>query len=125
MLSPHFFWQDLRYGLRVLLKNPGFTAVAVLTLAIGIGANTAIFSVVNAVLLRPLPFRDPAVLCLVTERMPTIPILGPSYLNFRDWRAQNHSFEDLAAARSTPFTLSGSGQPERVQGQMASASLFP
>ncbi len=125
MLSPHFLWQDLRYGSRVLAKNPGFTAVAVLTLAIGIGANTAIFSVVNAVLLRPLPFRDPASLCLVTERMPTIPILGPSYLNFQDWRAQSHSFEDLAAARVTPFTLTGSGQPERVQGQLASASLFP
>jgi putative ABC transport system permease protein len=125
VLSPHFFWQDLRYGLRVLLKNPGFTAVAVLTLAIGIGANTAIFSVVNAVLLRPLPFRDPASLCFLTERMPTIPILGPSYLNFRDWRAQNHSFDDVAAARLTPFTLTGGGQPERVQGQMASASLFP
>ncbi len=125
MLSPNFFWQDLRYGFRVLLKNLGFTVVAVLTLAIGIGANTAIFSVVNAVLLRPLPFRDPASLCMVTERLPTFPILGPSYLNFVDWRAQNHSFEDLAAARVTPFTLSGSGEPERVQGQMASASLFP
>ncbi len=124
-MSPHSFWQDLRYGLRVLAKNPGFTAVAVLTLAIGIGANTAIFSVVNAVLLRPLPFRDPAALCLVTERMPTIPVLGPSYLNFQDWRAQTHTFDDIAAARLTPFTMSGSGQPERVQGQMASASLFP
>src|SRR5580704_6279027 len=125
MLSMHFFWQDLRYGLRVLLKNPGFTAVAVLTLAIGIGANTAIFSVVNAVLLRPLPFREPSSLCFLTERMPTIPILGPSYLNFQDWRAQNHSFEDLAAARFTPFTMTGSSEPERVQGQMVSASLFP
>src|SRR5271168_5086365 len=111
------FWQDLRYGLRMLVKSPGFTAVAVLTLAIGIGANTAIFSVVNAVLLRPLPFRDPAALCLLTERMPTIPILGPSYLNFEDWRAQNHSFADLGADHFQPFTLTGTSQPERVQGQ--------
>ena len=117
--------QDLRYGFRMLAKNPGFTAVAVLTLALGIGANTAIFSVVNAVLLRPLPFRDSSALCLLTERKPTIPILGPSYLNFQDWRAQTRSFQDLAAARSTTFTLSGTGQPERVPGQMASASLFP
>ena len=124
-MPSHFLWQDLRYGSRTLAKNPGFTAVAVLTLAIGIGANTAIFSVVNAVLLRPLPFRDPASLCLLTERMPTIPILGPSYLNFLDWRAQNHAFEEVAAARLTPFTLSGGAEPERIQGQMASASLFP
>src|SRR4029077_8351038 len=91
------YWQDLRYGIRVLLENPGFTAVAVLTLAIGIGANTAIFSVVNAVLLRPLPFHDPGALCLVTERMPTIPVLGPSYLNLQDWQKQNHSFESIAS----------------------------
>jgi putative ABC transport system permease protein len=118
-------WQDLRYALRSIRKNPGFTAVAVLTLALGIGANTAIFSVVNAVLLRPLPFRDPASLCLLTERMPTIPVLGPSYLNFEDWRAQNRSFENMAAVRNTTLTLTGAGEPERVQGQMASASLFP
>ena len=119
------YWQDLRYGIRVLLKNPGFTVVAVLTLAIGIGANTAIFSVVNAVLLRPLPFHDPAALCLVTERMPTIPVLGPSYLNLLDWQKQNHSFENIASAVNSTFTVTGGAQPERVQGQMASASLFP
>ncbi|HYL72624.1 MAG TPA: ABC transporter permease [Bryobacteraceae bacterium] len=119
------YWQDLRYGIRVLLKNPGFTAVAVLTLAIGIGANTAIFSVVNAVLLRPLPFHDPGALCLVTERMPTIPVLGPSYLNLQDWQKENHSFENIASAVNATFTVTGSAQPERVQGQMASASLFP
>jgi putative ABC transport system permease protein len=116
---------DLRYALRMLRKNPGFTCVAVLTLAIGIGANTAIFSVVNAVLLRPLPFRDPASLCLLTERMPAFPALGPSWLNFQDWRAQNRSFENLAAARSATLTLTGAGEPERLQAQQVSAAMFP
>ena len=115
---------DFRYALRVLRKNPGFTAVAILTLAIGIGANTAIFSVVNAVLLRPLPFRDPGSLCLVTERMPAIPVLGPSWLNFQDWRTQSRSFE-LAAARNTTMTITGAGDPERLQAQQASSALFP
>jgi putative ABC transport system permease protein len=124
-MPSQLLWQDLRYGARTLVKNPGFTAVAALTLAIGIGANTSIFSVVNAVLLRPLPFRDPASLCLLTERMPTIPVLGPSYLNLQDWRAQAHSFTDVGAARNTPFTITGRGEPEQVLGQMASAALFP
>src|SRR5215831_3643694 len=113
--------QDVRYAIRTLLKNPGFTATAILVLAIGIGANTAIFSVVNAMLLRPLPFRDPGSLCLLTERLPTFPVLGPSYLNFLDWRAQNHTFVDVGAARNAQFTLTGGAQPERVFGQMASA----
>jgi putative ABC transport system permease protein len=115
---------DLRYACRVLRKNPGFTGVAILTLAIGIGANTAIFSVVNAVLLRPLPFRNPASLCLLTERMPTIPVLGPSWLNLQDWRAQSRSF-DIAAARNTTLTLTGAGDPERLPAQQASSALFP
>jgi putative ABC transport system permease protein len=117
-------WQDLRYALRVLRKNPGFTAVAVATLAVGIGANTALFSVVNAVLLRPLPFRDPASLFLLTERMPTIPVVGPSWLNFQDWRDRTRSF-DLAPARTTTMTLTGAGDPERLPVQQASAALFP
>jgi putative ABC transport system permease protein len=118
-------WNDFRYALRWLLKTPAFTVVAVLTLAIGIGANTTIFSVIQAVLLRPLPFRDPDRLCLVTERMPNIGSLGPSWQNLQDWRAQNHSFEGIAAARNAPMTFTGAGEPERLQAQMASASLFP
>jgi putative ABC transport system permease protein len=117
-------WQDLRYALRVLRKNPGFTAVAIATLAIGIGANTAIFSVVNAVLLRNLPFPDPNALVLVTERMPTIPIVGPSWLNFQDLRDRSRSL-DLAPARNSTMTLTGAGDPERLQAQQASAALFP
>ena len=118
-------WQDLRYGLRVLRKNPGFTAVAVLTLAIGIGANTAIFSVVNAVLLRPLPFRDSQAVCLLTERFPGFPVLGPSWLNLQDWQRQSRSFASIAAARITLMTLTGAAQPERVQVLQAAAALFP
>jgi len=108
----------------VLRKNPGFTAVAIATLAIGIGANTAIFSVVNAVLLRDLPFSEPQSLCLITERMPTIPVVGPSWLNFQDLRDRSRSF-DLAPARNTTMTLTGAGDPERLQAQQASAALFP
>src|SRR5215472_1065720 len=117
--------QDVRYAIRTLLKNPGFTATAILVLAIGIGANTAIFTVVNAVLLRPLPFRDPAALCLLTEHLPFLATTGPSYQNFVDWQAQAHSFEGIAGARNTTFTLTGAGDPERLQGQMATANLFP
>jgi putative ABC transport system permease protein len=118
-------FQDLCFGWRLLRKNPGFAAVAIATLTLGIGANTALFSVVNAVLLRPLPFRSPDSLCLLTERMPNFPAVGPSWQNFRDWRDQARSFERIAAARNTTFTLTGAGDPERLAGQMVSAGLFP
>ncbi len=117
--------QDFRYALRMLAKAPGFTAVAVLTLALGIGANSAIFSVVNAVLLRPLPFRDSGKLCLVTESLPTFPSLGPSYQNYQDFRKQATSFEDIAGLHPQPMTLTGQGDPQRLQAQFATASLFP
>ncbi|HEV2248203.1 MAG TPA: ABC transporter permease, partial [Terriglobia bacterium] len=118
-------WQDVRYGARMLRKNPGFTLVAVLTLALGIGANSAIFSVVNAVLLRPLAFRDPGKLCLVTESLPSFPSLGPSYQNYVDFRDQANSFEGLAAVHIDRLNLTGRGDPERLSAQMATASLFP
>lgn len=118
-------WHDLRYAIRSLRKNPGFTTVAILTLAIGIGANTAIFSVVNAVLLRPLPFRNPESLCLLTERLPFLPSVGPSYQNFVDWQAQAQSFQSIGAAKLTPLTLTGTGEPERLQGELMTANLFP
>jgi len=114
---------DLRFGLRTLRKNPGFTLVAVITLALGIGANTAIFSVVNAVLLRPLPFRDPARLVLVVERS-SFPILSTSHENYQDWRDQSHSFEAMEATRATNLTLTGTGEPERLNARMATAGLF-
>ena len=118
--------QDLRYAFRLFTKNFSFTAIAVVTLALGIGANTAIFSVVNAVLLRPLPFRDPSRLVLALEHNPAIPgLLSISYLNFLDWRAQNQSFESLEATCAIATTLSGTGEPERLNARVATAGLFP
>ena len=116
--------QDLRYALRILARNPGFSAIAVLTLALGIGANTAIFSVVNAVLLRPLQFRDPARLVIVAEKSP-YPVISTSFENWTDWRDQNHSFESLEATRTTTLTLTGAGEPERLNTHMSTAGLFP
>ncbi|MGH9711188.1 MAG: ADOP family duplicated permease, partial [Candidatus Acidiferrales bacterium] len=118
-------WQDIRYASRMLRKSPGFTAVAVLTLALGIGANSAIFSVVNAVLLRPLAFRDSGRLCLVSEQWPFNAALGPSYQNYVDFRDQSKSFDAIAAVRNTTFTLTGKGDPERLVAQMDTASMFP
>jgi putative ABC transport system permease protein len=116
-------WQDLRYSFRMLLKSPGFTAVAILALALGIGANTAIFSVVNAVLLRPLPYKDPNRLTILWEKAATQDT-SVSYPNFQDWRDQNQSFEEIAAFRRASFNLTGAGEPERLAARMASASFF-
>jgi putative ABC transport system permease protein len=116
--------QDLRYGLRALRKNPVFTAIAALTLALGIGANTAIFSVVNGVLLRPLPFRDPSRLVLIAEKS-SFPVISTSRENYLDWRDQSHSFEAMEATRSSSITLTGAGEPERLNVRMATAGLFP
>src|SRR6202789_3531905 len=116
--------QDLRYGLRTLRKNPAFTAVAVLTLALGIGANTAIFSVVNGVLLRPLPFRDPSRLVLIAEKS-SFPIISTSYENYLDWRDQSQSFESMEATRAGSVTLTGAGESARLDARMGTAGLFP
>jgi putative ABC transport system permease protein len=115
---------DLRYALRGLARNPGFTAIAILTLALGIGANTAIFSVVNAVLLRPLEFRDPSRLVIVAEKS-SFPVISTSYQNWLDWRDQSHSFESIEGTRGTTLTLTGAGEPERLNARMATAGLFP
>ena len=115
--------QDVRYAFRLLAKSPGFTAIAILTLALGIGANTAIFSVVNGVLLRPLPFRDPSQLVLIAEKS-SFPVISTSYENYLDWRDQSHSFESMEATRGGAITLTGAGDPERLNVRMVTAGLF-
>jgi putative ABC transport system permease protein len=121
------FWNDLRYAVRLQRKNPGFTIVAVIALALGIGANTAIFSVVNTVLLKPLPYKDPERLVLVWEENSKqgYPTDTPTAANFIDWRNQNQVFEEMAAFTPTSLNLTGSGEPERLIGRRVSASLFP
>jgi putative ABC transport system permease protein len=117
--------RDLRYGVRVLLKSPGFTAVAVLTLALGMGANAAMFSLVNGVLLRGLPFPQQDRLMVVYTTAPQFPHMSTSYPNFLDWVGRSRSFSGMAAFRSDGFNLTGQGQPERVRLAMVSASFFP
>jgi putative ABC transport system permease protein len=121
-------WQDLRYGLRMLRTRPGFTLVAALTLALGIGANTAIFSVVNAVVLRPLPYPDPERLVMLwgTNARDGNQQQPASYAEFNDWKNQARSFSALAGASPAwTFTLTGGGEPEQIQGLYVSANLFP
>jgi predicted permease len=118
--------QDVRYALRMLAKNPAFTAIAVAAVALGIGANTAIFSVVNAVLLRPLPFKHAEQLVMVWENAAHLgfPKDTPSPANFLDWQKQAQSFTGMAAMAERSFNLTGVGEPERVEGQRVSANLF-
>jgi len=119
-------WQDFRFGARMLVKQPGFTLIAVLTLALGIGANTAIFSIVNAVLLRPLAYQEPARLVIVQERGEGGGTgFSPSYPNFVDWRAQQTAFASIAAVRGNEsFNFTGTGEPERLQGRLVSAEFL-
>jgi putative ABC transport system permease protein len=117
------FWQDLRYGARMLLKNPGFTSIAVLTLALGIGANTAIFSVVYALLLRPLPYHEPDRLALLTNKT-SHGRSGISYPNFSDWRERAQSFEGMTAVREASFNLTGVDKPVQLRGRMVNWNFF-
>ncbi|HWS54265.1 MAG TPA: ABC transporter permease [Pyrinomonadaceae bacterium] len=119
--------QDVRYGLRVLAKRPGFTAVAVLTLALGIGANTAVFSLVSAVLVRPLEYRDPDRLVMVWEDDHSIGAVHdtPAPGNYADWKAQNRSFEDMAAMVLRSYDLTGDAEPERLTAFGVTANFFP
>ncbi len=116
--------QDVRYGLRMLSRSPGFTAVAVITLALGIGANTAIFSVVEGVLLSPLPYAQPDRLANVYESNAHFDQMSVSYLNFKDWRRDARSFESMAAYQYADYNLTSPGQPEHTEGKNVSAGFF-
>ena len=122
----HSVLSDCRYGLRQLRKNPGFTAVAVLTLALGIGANTALFSVIDAVLLRPLPFHDPG--RLVAVHSIDLRYSGQtgeiSYPAFLDWRTQSHSFQAMSVWTKSSFSYTGGDQAESIRGAVVSANLI-
>jgi putative ABC transport system permease protein len=120
-------WQDVRFGVRMLAKNPGFAAVAVLTLGLGIGVNTAIFSVVNAVLVRPLPFENPDQLVMIWQTNPqkgiSQDLVSPP--NLHDWQQQSHTFGQIAAFNPRGFSLTGTGEPEHLPGTFVSVELFP
>jgi putative ABC transport system permease protein len=116
--------KDLQFTLRQLRKAKVFAVVAVVTLALGIGCNTAIFSVFYSVLLRPLSFSDPDRLVIVSERATSFPMLTASWLNYKDWKAQSTSFEEFGATRVVTMALTGSGQPEQIPGQMISGNLL-
>src|ERR1700676_3552969 len=117
--------QDLRYGARMLRKNPGFTVIAVLTLALGIGATTALFSVVNGVLLNPLPYPHPEQLVTIHESKPNFDRGSISYPNFRDWQKNNRTFASMAIARGYGFSLTGLGDAEQVRARFISSDFFP
>ncbi|HSE98599.1 MAG TPA: ABC transporter permease, partial [Blastocatellia bacterium] len=109
-------FRDIRYGFRMLVKTPGFTVVAVIALALGIGANTAIFSVVNSVLLTPLPYSEPDRLMMLREtKIPVHPEFAVSPGNFLDWQSQNTVFDQLCAYRTASYNLVGAGEPERLR----------
>lgn len=122
-------WQDLRYGVKMLMKDRSLTAAVVVTLALGIGVNTAVFSVINTVLLTPLPYAEPKQLVLVQESFEQNGRRAPNYIapgNFFEWRAQNHSFTDLAyyTFSTTPRNLTGGGEPEKLEAMYVSDNLF-
>src|SRR5215470_11217624 len=120
--------QDLRYGARMLLTHKGFTFIAVLTLALGIGANTTIFSVCIAVLFKPLPYAEPDRLVMLSERLPDGKPSDVASANFVDWRNQSHSFTDMAAFRTSSFApyfiLGGQSEASRLAGEDVSANFF-
>jgi putative ABC transport system permease protein len=117
-------WQDIRYGVRMLWKNPGITIIVVIALALGIGANTAIFSVVNAVLIRPLPYQESERLVFLNEKSPVLDEMSISYPNFLDWRTQNQTFEKMGVYNRASYNLTGAGEAERIVTGQVSADLF-
>jgi putative ABC transport system permease protein len=120
-------WQDVRYGFRMLMKNRGVTLIAIVTLALGIGANTAIFTLTQAVLLRPLPYADPERLVMVWEEASFVgfPRNTPAPANYADWKARNQSFTEMAAMSERSFNLTGDGEPERVATMEVTHNFFP
>jgi len=117
-------WQDLRYGARMLLKQPGFTLIAVLTLALGVGANTAIFSVVDALLLRPLPYQEPERLLMLAEKTREGRRTTVAYPNFEDWRIRAQSFEGMASIRGQALNLTGVDTPVQLRGRTVNWNFF-
>ncbi|HEV8375553.1 MAG TPA: ABC transporter permease, partial [Candidatus Polarisedimenticolia bacterium] len=117
--------QDLRYGIRILRSHPGFAVVSILTLALGIGANTAIFSVVNGLLLRPLPLEEPDRLVLVRDTQPGSGSAPASFPEYLDWRERAPTFQELGAYFSTTFSLTGAGEPVQLPAMRVSANLLP
>jgi putative ABC transport system permease protein len=117
-------WQDVKFGARMLAKSPAFTCVAVLTLALGIGANTAIFSVINGMLLRPLPYSEGEKLVFISEWAEEVPGMSFSVEDFKDLRDQNKVFEAIMAYRSQNYVLTGTDQPERLNGREVTAGMF-
>src|SRR6185312_8113166 len=115
---------DFKFSLRQLRRAKVFAAVAVTTLALGIGCNTAMFSVFYGVLLRPLPFPNADRLVIVSERATNFPLISVTWLNFKDWKSQSTSFEEFGATRVTTQALTGTSQPEQIPGQMISGNLL-
>src|SRR5580693_3181043 len=122
----HTLVADLRYGFRLLRQSPGFTTIAIIALALGIGANTAIFSTLDAVLLRPLPYADPNRVVMVWEDASSIGFAHntPAPANYFDWREQNHVFTDIAATRGRTRAITGDGSAEQLLGYQATPNLF-
>src|ERR1700730_5243210 len=117
--------KDVRYGARMLAKNPGFSIVAIITLVLGIGANAAIFSVVNTVLLRSIPYPEPdRLMVLMENKLPEFPEFSISPGNFLDWQKQTTVFERLAAFNGAAYNLVSDAEPERLRGARVSAGLF-
>src|ERR1043165_5199439 len=117
-------WEDIKYGVRMLVKNPGVTIIVIVALALGIGANTAIFSVVNAVLIRPLPYQESERLVFLNEKSPVLDEMSISYPNFLDWRTQNQTFEKMGVYNRASYNLTGTGEAERIVPGQVSADLF-
>src|ERR1700752_1594116 len=119
--------RDLRYGLRALWKRPGFSSIAIATLAMGIGPNTAIFTLVNAVLLRPLPFPDADQLVMIWENaaFAGFPRNTPAVANYQDIKTQSQSFSEVAALDIRSFNLTGDGEPQKVEARGVTANFFP